>query len=346
MTDIHWGGKSNSEQHNQDCVRYIDWFCSQVKKDGNVDNVMFLGDWFENRSNLNISTLKYADEGMRKLRALKLPIFFVIGNHDLYQRNSRIVHSPIIYKDLEGVNIIDTPTIIPSIGTGVLMSPYLFHEEYPNLNQHLKLENWFGHFEFKGFVVTGSDMRMPIGPDAKNFKGPKHIWSGHFHKRQADENIIYIGNTFPSNYGDAGDTARGMTIYNHEKDITIFHDWDMCPTYTKTTLSTILDGKINIKHEARVKVLVDVPITFDESNFLRKHYIEKLNLREFVLEESPEITAALVDTEVKSIDMSKYDKLSTVDDLVRQMLTDIESDHIDNQKLIDIYTSLTVDPEN
>lgn len=341
FTDIHWGCKSNSDQHNQDNLRYIDWFSSHIKNDPDIDHIMFLGDWFECRSALNISTLTYADEGMRRLRELKLPIFFVVGNHDLYQRATREIHSPVIYKDLEGVNIIDTPTIIPNIGTGILMCPYMFHEEYPELARHLNLENWFGHFEFKGFEVTGGGLVMPVGPEPTDFSGPKHIFSGHFHKRQASQNIIYVGNVFPTNFGDAGDAARGMTKYDHKNDIVEFIDWPECPMYIKTELSKILDGKIILPNEARVKVLVDTPISFEESNFLKKHYTEKSKLRELVLEESPEITAAITDTEIKTVDMSKYDKLSTVDELVRQMLEDVESDHIDNQKLIQIYTSLT-----
>ena len=48
MTDIHWGAKSNSEQHNQDCLNYINWFCKEAVDNG-ADHIIFLGDWFENR---------------------------------------------------------------------------------------------------------------------------------------------------------------------------------------------------------------------------------------------------------------------------------------------------------
>ncbi len=32
FTDIHFGLKSNSLQHNQDCEKFVDWFISQAKK--------------------------------------------------------------------------------------------------------------------------------------------------------------------------------------------------------------------------------------------------------------------------------------------------------------------------
>ena len=32
FTDIHYGLKSNSLQHNQDCVNFVDWFIAKAKK--------------------------------------------------------------------------------------------------------------------------------------------------------------------------------------------------------------------------------------------------------------------------------------------------------------------------
>lgn len=345
ITDIHFGKKANSEQHNQDCLNFIDWFCDQVKKDGNIDYVAFLGDWNENRSALNISTLNYSYRGAKKLNELGLPVYFVVGNHDLYQRNTRDIHSNVHFQEFKNFTVIEQPTIVREILNEALFVPYMFHDEYPSLLKYLNMPFWAGHFEFKGFEVTGYGMVLPVGPDPTDFKGPKHIVSGHFHKRQANDNIIYMGNVFPMDFGDADDFARGMMIYDHLKQEPSWIDWKDCPKYIKTTLSSILEGKCELFREARVKVLVDLPISFEESNYLRKHYIEKMNLREFVLEESPEITAAITDTEIKSVDMSKYDKLSTVDELVRQMLSDIENDHIDNKKLIQIYTSLSEEHE-
>ena len=341
LTDIHFGKKANSEEHNKDCLRFIDWFCDQVKKDGKIDYVAFLGDWNENRSALNIATLNYSYQGAKKLNDLGIPVYFVIGNHDLYQRHTREIHSIIHFQEFKNFKVISHPTILENIEGKAMFSPYLFPEEYPGMSKYLSIPYWAGHFEFKGFEVTGYGMILPVGPDPKDFKGPKHIISGHFHKRQASENIIYMGNAFPMDFGDAGDFARGMMIYDHINQSPTWMDWEDCPKYIKTTLSAVLDNTITLPIEARVKCLVDISISFEESNHLRKTFTEKNNLREFSLEESAEIQQAVTDTEIKSVDMSQYDKLSTVDQLVQQMLMDVESDHINNDRLIEIYRSLS-----
>lgn len=340
FTDIHFGAKSNSEQHNQDCIKFIDWFCDRVKDDGRIDHINFLGDWHENRSALNISTLKYSYEGAKKLDNLGIPVFFVIGNHDLYQRNTRQIYSAVHFNELKNFTVINEPTIINQVGNGALYCPYMFHEEYPSLIKYNRLDTWWGHFEFKGFEVTGYGMVLPVGPDALDFKGPKHIISGHFHKRQANENVIYMGNAFPTTFGDAGDFARGLMIYDHVKQEPSWIDWDDCPKYIHTSLSSVLDSTAILYPNSRVKCLGDIPVSFEESNYLKKKLTEKYQLREFVLEEAQVLEQALTDTEVKSVDLSKYDKLSTVDELVRQMLNDIESDKINNQILIEIYSNL------
>ena len=338
-TDIHFGKKSNSKIHNEDCIRFLEWFKSMVEADPEIDHIMFLGDWNENRSALNIETLNYSYKGAKILDSIGLPVFFIIGNHDLYRRNARDIHSVIPYQELENFRLVTEPTVVPEIGNGgSLVCPYLFHEEYPTLVKYLDLETWWGHFEFKGFVITGYSITMPMGPDPADYQGPKHIFSGHFHKRQAHDHVIYIGNTFPMDFGDAGDGDRGMMTYDHDTDETIFHNWAECPKYIKTTLSDLIDKTVEMQPEARVKCIVDIPITFQESQDLRIAFMEKYNLREFTLEESREITSALSDTET-NIDMENM-KLKGVDELVVEMLSDIDTEHFDNKLLSEIYQGL------
>jgi len=339
FSDIHFGRKANSQQHNQDCVNFIEWFCSNVRKDPEIDHVVFLGDWNENRSALNISTLNYSYRAAKMLNDLGLPIFFIIGNHDLYHRHTREIHSVIPFSEFDNFQLIDEPTVIDNIGKdGALLCPYLFHEEYTNLVKYLNIPYWAGHFEFKGFEVTGYGMKMPTGPDAEDFTGPDFIVSGHFHKRQADGNVVYIGNTFPMDFGDTDSNDRGMMVFDHTSQHMEFFDWQECPKYTKTRLSDLLDGSTILYPDSRVKCVVDIPVTFEESTFLRQKYTEDYLLREFTLEESMDIKEVLSQTNV-DVDWDD-EKLAGVDELVQEMLKGIDSEHISNNTLIDIYSKL------
>lgn len=336
FSDIHFGKKANSHLHNEDCMNYITWFCENVQDDPEIDHIVFMGDWFENRSAINIATMKVAYLAAKKLNDLGLPVYFIIGNHDLYHRHTRETHSLMAYHEFDNFEIIEELTIKDNVHGGLLLCPFLFHQEYPQLKKHKKINTWAGHFEFRGFVVTGADMRMPTGPEAKDYVGPDFIFSGHFHKRQIQEHVIYIGNTFPMDYGDAGDFNRGMMVYDYIEKEPVFYDWVECPKYIKTTLSDIIDKSVQLVEQARVRCVVDIPISFEEYSFLKDKFHDDYQLREITMEESPEIANALSETET-TVDTNS---LKSVNELVLQMLGEIKSDHIDNTVLTEEYNAL------
>ena len=338
-TDIHFGKKANSRTHNQDCLDFIEWFCKRAQEE-NCDYVAFLGDWNENRSSINIDTLGYSFRGAKALNDLGVPVFFVVGNHDLYHRHNREIHSIVPFEEFSNFHVINEPTVVKQIEGGALFCPYLFHDEYPRIIKHLKLPFWAGHFEFRGFSITNYGIPMPTGPNPADFIGPEHIVSGHFHKRQANGNIIYMGNTFPMDFGDAGDIDRGMMVFNHDSGLMEFFNWEECPKYIKTSLSSLLEGDEKLLEHARVRCLIDIPVNFEESNYLRQKYSDQYNLREFAMEEAREIHEALSETE-EVIDWESHD-ISSIDDLVHEMLTSIKSDHIDNGMLVRLYSNLKV----
>lgn len=339
FTDIHWGGRSNSKMHNVDCYNFVQWFCKKVKQDGNIDHICFLGDWFDNRSTINVETLNYSHDAAKLLNDLGLPIYFIVGNHDIYHRHTRDVHSSRLFSDFENFCVVDRPQVIKEIGEGAFFTPYLFHSEYENLVEQKAYKTWWGHFEFQGFVITGSDIRMPTGPNADDFKGPKFIFSGHFHKRQAYNNIVYIGNAFPTNFNDAGDHDRGMMIFDHKTDKVEFINWEQCPKFIKTKLSEILDnGKILLPN-ARVKCEIDVPIDYEESTYIRDKFCKRYKLREMILEPSPTVQESLTDTEVEMDNTT----LMSVDDMVIEMLSKIDNENVDKNKLIRMYRELEID---
>lgn len=342
-TDIHFGKKSNSPVHNQDCLNYIDWFCELVRSDPSIDYIGFLGDWNENRSAINISTINYSYQGAKKLNALGLPVYFVVGNHDLYHRHTREVHSIAPFEEFTNFHIIDQPTIVKEITGGALFSPYLFHDEYPNMTDYLKLPFWAGHFEFKGFRITGYNVLMPSGPDPALFNGPKHILSGHFHQRQSKGNIHYIGNCFPMDFGDAGDFDRGAAVYDHSMgDITYFN-WKECPKYVRIRASKLGDPTHVIPTEARVKVVLDTELSFQDTTDMRELLMSKHQLRELNFEDKDATDETLTSTKTDAgdgVDEMAISDIGTVDQLVIQMLGDINDDKIDSQILINQYKNL------
>lgn len=336
MTDIHFGRRNASPQHNQDCLDFIDWFCEQVTLN-ECDNVIFMGDWHENRNSLNISTMNYSYQGAKKLNDLNIPVYFIIGNHDLYQRHTRDIHSVVTFSEFNNFVVIDEPTLVKNVGDSMLLVPYIFHDEYHTLSKYSKVPMWAGHFEFKGFEVTGYGVKMMSGPDPLEFKGPKNILSGHFHKRQHSRNIHYIGNPFGMDMGDAGDFDRGMAIYDHSSHKVSYVNWTNGPKYQKVLLSEMLSEEVKLLNKARVKCIVDIEINFEENVKIRQMYIDKFQLRDLKFEALENVND-LLSGEGDILEIPE--KLSSIDELVTQMLSSIDSKSINNETLTEIYNKL------
>lgn len=337
FTDIHWGAKNNSIQHNQDCRDYINWFIQHTKAEKS-NGIVFMGDWFENRNAINVQTLNYSFSALESLNDLDIPIYFIVGNHDLYHRGNREQVSTFHFSQFKNVKLVNEQLI----DNDMVFFPYLFKDEYPKAAETIlknKSKYVFGHFEFRNFVVTGTDRKMDHGPDHTQFSGPKYIFSGHFHKRQALDNVIYIGNTFPTNYGDQGDDDRGMALLDTSTDEVHFLNWEDCPKYRKIKLSNVLDGSVDFPPKCRVRCLIDIDIAYSDAQALKEEMVKSLGLREFSLEENISERKDMIAGEEGEIE--NFDLSSLNDAVIGMLQTGVQGTNtIDANKLVEIYSTL------
>ena len=344
FTDIHFGKHHSSSVHNNDCLNFIKWFCERAKEH-NVDAIGFLGDWFETRSAINVATLNAGDAGIEMISKLGIPVFFIVGNHDMYHRHSRKVYSTLSFRKFNNVYMISEPTYI----NNSLWLPYIFESEYDVYEKEIqRADTVYGHLEFKNFFVTGYNTLMNHGPEADRFSNPKKIFTGHFHKRQANKNVIYIGNTFGMDFGDSGDYERGMAVYDTESDDVQFINWDAveAPKYLKVKLSDILNENWDPKPGSKIRCTADVEISYTEAQQLKNDMLELYSLREFSLEEDRSAVKSIINGEDLGDDEESFDELQSIDELVVKNLEAIPVDgsvKISRSKLIQIYTQLKLE---
>ncbi len=334
--DIHFGCRNNSEQHNLDCLEFIDWFIQRVRE-RKATHIAFLGDFFEHRAAINVRTLDLAAEACRRLNAIGIPVIFIVGNHDLFHRQDRSVFSTGIFRDLQNFVLISEPTRLAPDWFAV---PYLFRDEYPGLVADLNSSKYvLGHFEFRNFVITGTGRLMEHGPDAGDFAGPRYIFSGHFHKRQVAGNVVYIGNPFPTNFGDAGDADRGCAFFDVQRDDVTFQNWDRAPLFFKTRLSRVIGGDAEFPPRSRVRCLLDMDVGYSDVQALRDEMVVGQGLREFSVEEDPVARKELIS---EGLELEGDLDLSSLDNTVRQLITEgvSPSPTIDPQALIELYEEL------
>ena len=327
-TDLHFGLKSNSLVHNQDCSDFIDWFIATAKENG-CETGMFLGDWSHHRASINMQTLQYSLRSLEKLSAAFDRFYFIPGNHDLYYRDRRDIYSTEWAKHIPNIQIVNDWFT----DGDVTIAPWLVgddHKRVPNL----KSKYVFGHFELPHFKMNAM-VEMPDHGEisADDFGGIDKVFSGHFHLRQQRKNIHYIGNCFPHNYADAGDVNRGMMTLNWG-DEPEYHAWPGQPLYRVTKLSSLIDSADTILTPGmHVRVELDIGISYEEASMIKDTFVKNYNLREM----------SLIPIKNNSVDADMAPgsiKFESVDQIVTDQLTNIDSKFYDPKLLLKIYQNL------
>jgi DNA repair exonuclease SbcCD nuclease subunit len=255
-------------------------------------------------------------------------VYFILGNHDLF------------YKDKREINSIEFMRLFPNIVPirelytegDVTIMPWLIGDEWTEVKQ-LKSRYIFGHFELPHFYMNAM-VQMPDHGQLQtgHFQNQELVFTGHFHKRQQKGNVVYIGNAFPHNYADAGDDDRGMMILEWGGKPE-YHSWPDQPIYRTYKLSQIIDTPDKLLREKmHCRVTIDLPITFEEANFIKEQFMPQYKLRELMLiPEKVEVESA-----VNPIDIT----FESVDTIVMNQINNIDSDTYDKKLLLDIYNEL------
>ena len=329
FTDIHFGLKGNSKLHNEDCERFINWFIEQAQIN-DCETGIFCGDWHHNRNSLNLTTMDVTIRCMERLGEAFENFYFFDGNHDLYYKDKRDVNSTAFSKYIPGITFIDKITTIED----VTLVPWLVGEEWKKIPK-IKSKYMFGHFELPSFYMNAMVQMPDTGElQAKHFEHQEYVFSGHFHKRQQQGKVHYIGNALPHNYADAWDDDRGMMILDRENNKEPeYINWPDCPKYRTTTLSKLLDPDSDIiKPNMYLRVTLDLPISYEEAQFIKETYINNHKCREITL-----IPQKQIEEITTELDISKFE---SVDEIVSKEISAIDSDNFNKKMLLDIYNEL------
>jgi predicted phosphodiesterase len=328
FTDLHIGLKSNSTVHNEDCLQFVEWFIQKAKAE-NCDTVIVCGDWHNHRASINVLSLHYSMQCLEKLNNAFSQVFFITGNHDLYYREKRDVHS------VAWAGYLPNVTVVNDIMTegDVTFCPWLVGDDLTTVKK-IKTQYTFGHFELPHFFMNAMVEMPDHGTiQIEDFGNTGTVFSGHFHKRQAKKNIWYIGNAFPHNYADANDDARGMMIldWGNEPE---FHSWPGQPLFRVHKLSDILEApKALLLPNSHVRVHLDIEISYEEANFIRETLLPEYKLREMTL------IPMRMDQQASDTATGEL-KFESVDQIILDQIGNIESEFYDKKILLEIYNNL------
>ena len=340
LTDTHFGARSDSLIFNEFFYEfYENQFFPYVKSHPEITTFLHMGDCLDRRKYINYKIAKdFRERFIRGLDELNIPCHFIVGNHDIYYKNTLEVNC---YNELtlpERSGVYTEPTIVSIDGYDMAFIPWLTEEndyKFYDLVSDPGVQVAFGHLEVSGFEMH-SGILSQTGISKTIFNKFEMVMSGHFHKRSTDGHIYYLGCPYQMSWADANDikgfhtfdtTTRELEFIPNKKNI-----FEKIHYNDKTT--NYKDVEVSKYHQKFVKVFVenrDDYYAFDK--FLDRLYndISVHDLK--VIEDFSDLSVDFVSDDIVK---ESQDTLSLLDRYVDDIPTDLDKERI-KTKLKSLY---------
>lgn len=216
ITDIHFCVRDSSEYFIDKYKLFFEnIFFPRLKKE-NIKTIICLGDTFEDRRKINVNGLHAARKMFFDV-ALKenIKIITILGNHCVYYKNTNEINSiDILCNAYPNITLIDHD-VIDLDGFKLALCSWINKENYKEKLEFIntcEADCFASHLELTGYEMTKGNF-CEHGMSPSLFDRFDQTWSGHFHIKNTDGKIKYLGNPFQTNKGDYG-YDRGFHIFD------------------------------------------------------------------------------------------------------------------------------------
>ena len=217
ITDQHFGARKSSKPFHDYFLKFYENIFFPTIEKRKIDTIIDMGDTFDNRKNVDFSSLYWAKENYYdKLKKLNCKIYTIVGNHTTYHKNTNQVNAiDLLLREYENVIPISSPKEVRIENMNALMLPWICtdnREKTDYLLQNTKANVVFGHLELSGFAAYPGHLQTE-GMSADIFKKFSKVYSGHYHTKSDDGKIYYLGNPYQMFWNDVDD-VRGFHIFD------------------------------------------------------------------------------------------------------------------------------------
>jgi DNA repair exonuclease SbcCD nuclease subunit len=266
IADTHFGCRKNSKYFMQLQKNFYENNFFPYLIENNIDTIIHLGDFFDNRKTVNFETLRHAKECfINPLKEYNIYLNLLVGNHDSYYKsNGDLTSTKLLFNEEPNIYVFDKLIHVNIGGRSMLMVPWIFPIQKEEITETIKLSSddvCCGHFEMLGVIQHGNRVSKK-GIDTGIFSHFDHVFSGHFHKKSQ----YYVGCPYQMTWNDYGDDKR-IVIYDTDSNTTedvylsdnIFHQINYPDEIDDIVFDDYRDKivRVNVKKK-------DNPVDFDK----------------------------------------------------------------------------------
>lgn len=332
LGDLHFGARNANDAIIFHQKKFFNFFFNYLEEHG-IKMVLQLGDCFDNRRQTNSKALSFAyTEFFDKLRDHGIKMYSILGNHDIYFRESIDIHTGgILLRQFENIEILDHPCKLELDGCTFDFIPWICDENKKECLEYITnsdAEYCLGHFEINDFEVM-PNVQFTGGLEESVFKKYKKVFSGHFHLKSDRHRVYYVGTPFQLNWADANRT-KSFVVFDTEtktyEDVVNEDNFHLYLEYDDINKKfSKVDG---LNPHSFIKLLVknkEQPFLFNE--FTKRIYKSEPADVKFIeskfsnLNEQEEVKLSVQTMEDIIANYIKNSSFDNKDDLTRYMLT-------------------------
>lgn len=271
ISDIHFGVSSSSEEWQENINDYFqNWFIPYVRNElkKTPDAVICcLGDVYHDRKSIDIDVNNLCIDIFEQLAQI-IPVYIINGNHDLSKKTNKGNSSLRSLGNIDNVTVIKEPMMLQFVEgrkniAKVAAIPYLgdCNDENKELVKFDKRADYaFMHTDISKMKFDNG-MTIVGAVDAEKFAGK--VISGHIHKRQETDKVVYVGSPYQMSRGDI-DNQKGIYKLVLSTGEMIFTPNNYSPIFQKIDITKFLNFTDKERMDALKNNYTDIVI--DEVN--------------------------------------------------------------------------------
>lgn len=210
LGDCHFGKGKFSQSLFETQMDFFEKQLFPFMKENNIDTIIQLGDFFDNRKNVDIYFFnQLVNRFFNKLKSENIKMIEILGNHDIYFKNTRDINMMVMLESMfpDNLRVISDREYAYINDKKSFFVPWILDNESLKASELKGVEYLFGHFEIKNFQMTKGhfDEHSVLTQDFFKKSKIKRVFSGHYHLVDHKANISYVGTPFALDWGDFDD---------------------------------------------------------------------------------------------------------------------------------------------
>ena len=220
LTDTHFGARNDNLNFNDYFYQFYEGVFFPYLQQNGIKHCIHLGDLMDRRKYVSYRILKdFRERFIQPFLHLEIDLHILVGNHDIYFRNTNDVNSlqELLGANYKNIHIYPEAQEIDFGGFPILMMPWINpqNEIYSfGMMDETKADTMVSHLEVVGFEMHGGHF-SESGFDKSQFKKFDTIFSGHYHKKSDDGQIYYLGTPYQMTWSDYN-CPKGFHVFDTE----------------------------------------------------------------------------------------------------------------------------------